>query len=150
MQELQVSILCQSRLFLLPVSYGYGAKGLDSIHPLSIEAISPARGSNALGICLSLYPSSVNRGYFSCLGWRLFEPAVPLVSILCQSRLFLLRWFSPHNVGRGSTYPSSVNRGYFSCFQQFCSCSFFSSRIHPLSIEAISPATRQPMEVKDD
>ncbi len=114
-----VSILCQSRLFLLPVAStyshqanpkypssvnrGYFSYNLavycfqnchTSIHPLSIEAISPTRffGSN---MQLS-----------------------KLVSILCQSRLFLLRGATIPDYQQSTGYPSSVNRGYFS-YRQF-------------------------------
>ncbi len=140
-----------------------------------------------------MYPSSVNRGYFSY--WRSNPPGStspasihPLsieaisptctlavhpccsvvVSILCQSRLFLLRNTDRNGHRHLYAYPSSVNRGYFSYGLLSCVCRaqprvsiLCQSRlfllhgfvvgdndskpsIHPLSIEAISP-TRQPL-----
>ena len=60
------------------------------------------------------YPSSVNRGYFSYLA-RIMLMIPPLfVSILCQSRLFLLPCSEQRRHYRFIPYPSSVNRGYFS------------------------------------
>ncbi len=64
--QLSVSILCQSRLFLLLFARGVLPTGLVSIHPLSIEAISPAYTTTVLQPGPTVYPSSVNRGYFSC------------------------------------------------------------------------------------
>ncbi len=62
-----VSILCQSRLFLLPLTTlddDFSRKW--GIHPLSIEAISPTLQANSGRRSESKeYPSSVNRGYFS-------------------------------------------------------------------------------------
>ncbi len=136
----QVSILCQSRLFLLPLAAPSLWESEPSIHPLSIEAISPTRPPKQR------------------------QPARFLVSILCQSRLFLLpskakpwppslRQY-PSSVNRGyfsygcdwscpqsqpCRYPSSVNRGYFSYAPVWEARLIFSRSIHPLSIEAISP-----------
>ncbi len=89
-QRILVSILCQSRLFLLQPAAIQRASRNDGIHPLSIEAISPT------------IPARVSR------------TAGGMVSILCQSRLFLLPNTAPHRGMRWSVYPSSVNRGYFS------------------------------------
>ncbi len=112
-----VSILCQSRLFLLPVVVEFKREEQTSIHPLSIEAISPA--------------------------WILKQLSIVhhLVSILCQSRLFLLPVQLPWGHYLPSWYPSSVNRGYFSCQVSAQSRWFLLMSIHPLSIEAISPAS---------
>ncbi len=66
-------------------------------------------------------------------GWK--------VSILCQSRLFLLRPAAHSLMGQARKYPSSVNRGYFSCANGSLHCLLATICIHPLSIEAISPAS---------
>ncbi len=63
--RLRVSILCQSRLFLLPGEKLLAIDPVTSIHPLSIEAISPTNVERQSGRMGCLYPSSVNRGYFS-------------------------------------------------------------------------------------
>ncbi len=109
-----------------------------SIHPLSIEAISPTvYMTTGLGGTF-WYPSSVNRGYFSYSALFRSRSCPKPVSILCQSRLFLLpgihrkegdsvlrihplsiEAISPTSmlwlaVGFILLYPSSVNRGYFS------------------------------------
>ncbi len=114
-----------------------------SIHPLSIEAISPtwyadlytAQGDFVSILCQSRlfllpdrrvkcnqhacqYPSSVNRGYFSYADVDVQSIEGVQVSILCQSRLFLLP-------KRNNPMPESG----------MC--------IHPLSIEAISPTNEQ-------
>ena len=60
-----VSILCQSRLFLLRLEDKYPGQQAPGIHPLSIEAISPTwKEVDDLAVRTG-YPSSVNRGYFS-------------------------------------------------------------------------------------
>ncbi len=120
-EEFLVSILCQSRLFLLlsccritgksdvmypsSVNRGYFSYQLlsrvqfvkiQSIHPLSIEAISPTRGSNALGICLSLVSILCQSRLFLLLRVLRIESNHRCnVSILCQSRLFLLLGSGP-------------------------------------------------------
>ncbi len=110
------------------------------IHPLSIEAISPTSGGGPLGRHeFEWYPSSVNRGYFSYHRWRCGRKLRPRVSILCQSRLFLL----PVNrdaVTAGECLVSILCqsrlfllRGVVRLVPQQAVC------IHPLSIEAISP-----------
>ncbi len=160
-----VSILCQSRLFLLHNCKvwvaGVAAHG---IHPLSIEAISPTHRTGNRGSNWNEYPSSVNRGYFSYFGsmccprtWS--ESIHPLsieaisptwerlctiirayrVSILCQSRLFLLLGVDDSDGEYFNRYPSSVNRGYFSYPLYSPRASRVAWGIHPLSIEAISP-----------
>ncbi len=63
--DCKVSILCQSRLFLLPADGKLVIYDKLSIHPLSIEAISPTSQSCNPNIDSIAYPSSVNRGYFS-------------------------------------------------------------------------------------
>ena len=110
------------------------------------------------------YPSSVNRGYFSYLsdgaGETLPDTGIhPLsieaisptliefsfgvqknfVSILCQSRLFLLQASEVREARSIVMYPSSVNRGYFSYDALGVGETFEVTSIHPLSIEAISP-----------
>ncbi len=62
-----VSILCQSRLFLLQVFAQSEPSDAECIHPLSIEAISPTPAASLAASSGSKYPSSVNRGYFSYL-----------------------------------------------------------------------------------
>ncbi len=134
-----VSILCQSRLFLLQETRGWPMIPASSIHPLSIEAISPTNACDLKVGDILLYPSSVNRGYFSygiytdpnnlrkfvsilCQSRLFLLPLAPVaqspggqsVSILCQSRLFLLRFLRKANCQSPKRYPSSVNRGYFS------------------------------------
>ncbi len=93
----EVSILCQSRLFLLRADSCRFVRCCYRIHPLSIEAISPTPSRQARGMLEVMYPSSVNRGYFS---YNVHAGEYHLqyqckVSILCQSRLFLLQRF-PH------------------------------------------------------
>ncbi len=112
-----VSILCQSRLFLLR-GLGFFVKSPElSIHPLSIEAISPAGKSSIVPVvsCRSIHPLSI-------------EAISPACSNDCA------------NAGQLVWYPSSVNRGYFSCTAPTLASSFVNHSIHPLSIEAISPA----------
>ncbi len=87
---------------------------IDRIHPLSIEAISPTIVALFLTFNLEKYPSSVNRGYFSYGYDKHLHFAVYRVSILCQSRLFLLPARAPQCQRQHQQYPSSVNRGYFS------------------------------------
>ncbi len=89
-----VSILCQSRLFLLPGLWNLVSKLAIRIHPLSIEAISPTNSNRDIR----------ELWYF--------------VSILCQSRLFLLLWNYQFPLPILAVYPSSVNRGYFSYIGQ--------------------------------
>ncbi len=117
-----------------------------------------------VGLPTLWYPSSVNRGYFSYL-WlpiisRAYEVGIhPLsieaisptgfadfcrdccseVSILCQSRLFLLQLLKNEISAYATEYPSSVNRGYFSYQWHFGAVEGAHLGIHPLSIEAISP-----------
>ena len=62
-----VSILCQSRLFLIQVFAQSEPSDAECIHPLSIEAISPTPAASLAASSGSKYPSSVNRGYFSYL-----------------------------------------------------------------------------------
>ncbi len=112
----RVSILCQSRLFLLQK---FGLANYFSrlgIHPLSIEAISPTCRVSRGRVEHPKYPSSVNRGYFS---------------------------YSKNGVTSAATvaYPSSVNRGYFSYSEEGSRRRGTRISIHPLSIEAISPTS---------
>ncbi len=70
------------------------------------------------------------------------SPFSYFVSILCQSRLFLLLGAFSWQNGEDTWYPSSVNRGYFSYWRATASCWCSNLSIHPLSIEAISPTFR--------
>ncbi len=86
-----------------------------SIHPLSIEAISPTRrlDPSYRGVVPSIHPLSIEAISPTQKKWTSFRPMY-YVSILCQSRLFLLRIPKLINSGHSPEYPSSVNRGYFS------------------------------------
>ncbi len=180
--SLQVSILCQSRLFLLhtaanmsaqqyntypsSVNRGYFSYSLRpvwtlqrcqypssvnrgyfsyyssadvltyqvrSIHPLSIEAISPTYWWGAGPHQYFQYPSSVNRGYFSYTQQLRLVQTQLIVSILCQSRLFLLPDLGLSVRLYASEYPSSVNRGYFS-YRQYVNSRVGSSFWYPSSV----------------
>ncbi len=85
------------------------------IHPLSIEAISPAWGmATSLVITKSIHPLSIEA----------ISPA----------------WDHGQLQSYATRYPSSVNRGYFSCKAVQYVLAHEVMGIHPLSIEAISPA----------
>ncbi len=100
--------------------FSYAISGLmshatyNSIHPLSIEAISPTLNGWISSSGITVYPSSVNRGYFSYFESVKVYLFIKSVSILCQSRLFLLLALKEAQNGYNKKYPSSVNRGYFS------------------------------------
>ncbi len=138
---LSVSILCQSRLFLLLGKAFRASTVRASIHPLSIEAISPTSSRGSARFCflivsilcqsrLFLLQSArldlardIWRVSILCQSRLFLLPTLRMVqssrfnrvSILCQSRLFLLLGGAVFEFAGGRfEYPSSVNRGYFS------------------------------------
>ncbi len=110
-----VSILCQSRLFLLPpVTMTVNGEEF-CIHPLSIEAISPTRSNGRYNAVLpGIHPLSIEAISPTICDLKFWSTRIR-VSILCQSRLFLLL--------------EGPNRRLDPSYRS----------IHPLSIEAISP-----------
>ena len=87
---------------------------LSSIHPLSIEAISPTTAIIRSFGRWNKYPSSVNRGYFSY-----FDCNTKSADCGTCIHPLSIEAISPTNRGLAFElvsieYPSSVNRGYFS------------------------------------
>ena len=86
-----------------------------------------------------LYPSSVNRGYFSYAVVVLLYLHFISVSILCQSRLFLLHL---EVIGTVTPVPGIHPLSIEAISPTGCmktASRLWLPRIHPLSIEAISP-----------